>query len=66
MARLEDERAVVELACLTGDRTRCEHASMLRVARRLTRQWNARTSTNKPERYENPIDLVADVEASRE
>lgn len=66
MARLEDERAVVELACLTGDRTRGEHAALRRVARRVTRQWNTRTSTNKPERYNHPIDLEADVEASRE
>ncbi len=65
MARLEDERAVVELACLTADRTRSEQASLMRVARRVSRQWNARTVTNKPERYTNPIDLEALVEDSR-
>lgn len=66
MAQLEDERAVLELACLTGDRTRGEQGSMKRVAKRITKKWNERTITNKPERYENPVDLVALVEQTIE
>lgn len=65
MPRLEDERTVIELACLTQDRTRGEHAALRRVARRVTREWNRRTITNKPERFEHPIDLEAVVEGSR-
>lgn len=65
MANLDDDRTVLELAMLTESRTRSEHAAMKRVARRLTREWNRRTSTNRPERFEHPVDLLADVEASR-
>lgn len=66
MARLEDERVVLELACLTEDRSRREHAAMKSVAHRITQQWNRRTVTNKRARYENPIDLVGLVESTKE
>lgn len=66
MANLEDDRLVLELACLTQDRTRGEHAAMKRVARRIDRAWNTTTSTNKPSRFHNPIDLVALVEDTKE
>ena len=66
MPNLEDDRLVLELACLTEVRSNGEHAAMKRVAKRVTQQWNRRTVTNKPERYDNPVDLVALVESTRE
>lgn len=58
MPNLEDQRTVLELACLTEDRDPKEHDAMLRVAERIEREWNRQTVTNKPERWQHPVALV--------
>ena len=46
MTVAEDQAAVVELACLTGDRTKAEQKALLRVAQRVDREINRQVSPN--------------------
>lgn len=47
MTALDDMTLVVELACLTEDRTDEEQRALLRVAARLDREANRFTTTNR-------------------
>lgn len=47
MTVLDDQVTVMRLACLTEARTDSEQKAMLRVARKLDREWNEITTLNK-------------------
>ena len=47
MTALDDMTRVLEVACLTADRSNEEQDAMLRVAARLDQQANALTVTNR-------------------
>lgn len=47
MSRLDDEATVLELACLTQDRTKAEQAALARVAGRLDRAWERRRRADR-------------------
>ena len=59
MSNIEDDFTVFKLACEMEDISRSERAALKRVARRLERQWNARTITNAKHLVHGPIDCVA-------
>lgn len=62
MRRDEQEATVVELACLTADRTRSEQKALVDVATRVQKRMARQTVSNPRHRSGEgpwPVDLVA-------
>lgn len=47
MSELDDLRTIIELASVTESRTKKEQSALRRVAKKVDREWNKQTGTNK-------------------
>lgn len=66
MSVLTDLRAVIELACLTEDRTDAEQRSLLALAMKADNEANRLTTTNSRPRTEPAWRLLSLVYSTRE
>lgn len=58
MRRLEEMRVVLEVACLTSDRSFAEHKAMLSLAKKLDKEANAQTTANQQLRGQPYVDCT--------